>query len=190
MNEINFKADMKVTEGPTISLTDLLKVDTYRRSVFVLDVNATNMRLDLPPIKDVQALLIVRTPVFDSKMDPPADTGKVWYRVNGKGDRIPLDSQHLLFGTGSGHLLGPPPPPQYLCFTNELKKSVTITVFIGLDQRQEAGTGCQDSQGGSGNGGNGGSGNDDRPCKDKTTEETPKQEPPKQQPPHREGCCS
>jgi hypothetical protein len=129
MNQIKWNATFEVIGGPKITLPEtILNVDGYDRCDVELKAGEKDKRINIQPGDDVRLLYIAR-PKVDEKSEYKPDPKKLTYKLNGKGDPISLESQHVVFGYGASKLLSE--TPTYLLFTNDQPSPVSITVLVG-----------------------------------------------------------
>lgn len=118
-------------EGPKTTLKFDEAIDAYDRCDYEIQPSQTQT-IELQPAnkaEQIRFLLLWRKPVDQGpKPDPLALT----YKINGKGEAIPLDNQHILMGYGVFKMFAE--APKTLIFTNNQNLPATITVVIGRDQ--------------------------------------------------------
>jgi hypothetical protein len=129
MNEINWKLDLQVKDGPKFNLSDLMKVEVYNRlDLDIPEQGYLDVIIDSGSLSDVQFLLIQRT---DKPDQPPAGqpARRLMYTVNNSDRCVFLENQHLLLGQGVMNLLSE--APQRLHFKNEQAKPAHVAILIG-----------------------------------------------------------
>src|SRR5215208_1125230 len=116
-NEVSYKVNLAVKDGPKLELSDTtLRVDAYDKVEFELRPNK-HQQVDLQPTGTsarVHFLLIQSKP--DPKGDP-TDVERVYYTVNGGSKQVFLSNDHALLGKGVIELLGD--APKWLLFHNK-----------------------------------------------------------------------
>jgi hypothetical protein len=121
-------------DGPKTSLKFDETIDAYDRCDYEIQAGKTQT-IEVQPANDVKQLrflLLWRQPL-DAKISKP-DPSALTYKINGKGEAIPLDNQHILMGNGVFKMFAE--APKTLVFTNNQNMPATITIVIGRDQPQ------------------------------------------------------
>jgi hypothetical protein len=135
MNEITWKLDLAIKDGPKITLDDKLSVDAYDRIEIDLGADEVDREVKIQP-GDNLYMLRIRRSIPDPKVAEKPDPNKLTYKFEGKGPAIPLENQHLLLGSGAFHMLSS--VPKWISFTNHQGKPVGITILVGRTATQPA----------------------------------------------------
>jgi len=119
-------------DGPKTSLKFDETIDAYDRCDYEIQAGKTQT-IELQPAnkaEQIRFLLLWRQPL-DTKIPKPDPTA-LTYKINGKGEAIPLDNQHVLMGYGVFKMFAE--APMNLVITNNQNMPAAITVVIGRDQ--------------------------------------------------------
>jgi hypothetical protein len=125
MNEINWKLDLQVKEGPKFSLNDVIKVEAYDKVDVVVPARGELVvNVQSGEQEAVELILIHRTTA------PEAEEGSntLWYRVGNSTEKVYLKSVHVLLGPGSVKLLSM--APNCLNFKNTHSNDISVTILV------------------------------------------------------------
>jgi hypothetical protein len=129
MAEITWKLDLTVTDGPKFTFNKTVTVDAYERVDFDLPSNNTRL-ITLGPSAQLILMMVKRGDVPANTI-PPLKPEDLYYIINKgsqKGKPVPLDSVHLLFGSGVDSLLEM--EPTELTFYNRQPQPTRITMLL------------------------------------------------------------
>jgi IPT/TIG domain len=120
-------------DGPKTSLKFDESIDAYDRCDYEIQPTRTQT-IELQPAnspEQIRFLLLWRKPLDQG---PKPDPMSLTYKINGKGEAIPLDNQHILMGYGVFKMFAE--APKTLVFTNKQNLPAAITVVVGRNQPQ------------------------------------------------------
>lgn len=135
--EIKWDANVEVVGGPKLPKLGgtSMQVDTCDSCEFDLEAGSKDVRVDLQPSDEIRLLVISRSAV-DPKEEPKPKPQDLFYKVNGEDPSVPLENHHIVIGYGASSLLRK--VPQWLTFTNNQLRNVTISILVGRNGKREA----------------------------------------------------
>ncbi len=129
MNEIVWRLDLQVKDGPKFPLNDTFKMEAIDK-IDVLVPAAGSVKVHVQPgdLREVEFTLVMRV---DKPGAAPAavPAKKLYYQVGDDDTHVELDTLHLLMGYGAVNLLKQ--APEWLTFTNEQDKDASVIILIG-----------------------------------------------------------
>ena len=131
MAEITWKLDLTVTDGPKFTFNKTVTVDAYERVDFDLPSNSSRL-ITLGPSAQLILMMVKRGDVPANTV-PPVNPDDLYYTIideeGGKqGNPVPLESVHLLFGSGVDKLLQM--EPYAVTFHNNQLQPTRITMLL------------------------------------------------------------
>jgi len=118
-------------DGPKTILKFDESIDAYDRCDYDIQPNQTQT-IELQPADKVDQIRFLLLWRKSADQGPKPDPLALTYKINGKGEPIPLDNQHILMGYGVFKMFAE--APKTLAFTNNQNMPVAITVVVGRDQ--------------------------------------------------------
>jgi len=121
-------------EGPKTTLKFDEAIDAYDRCDYEIQPGRTQTIELQPTNKPEQIRFLLLWRKLPDPAAPKPDRTALTYKINGKGEAIPLDNQHVLMGYGVFKMFAE--APMTLVVTNNQNMPAAITVVVGRDQPQ------------------------------------------------------